>query len=902
MITLYPPGCTDFSTNGLGILAPSSCNISKTAAGMWEMTIEHPIDNTLRWAQITNGCVIKAPTPVRESPLYEIEAFEGSSQQTTTVTRSIYKVKTNGSRLHLRKSPSMSAKIVGSYAPGTQVVRLGSSGSWMKVSIRKGGATGYMFSSNLQKVGDITETVSQSKPLTRVGVQVQPSRDQLFRVNSVEVDTANASVTVKCNHVFYDLRGNIINGKYDPDKVPANNAVSYIAAHLLNSTEHSFYAPNLTEKISGSYGYKSPVEALLDPDEGIVKLSGAMLVRDNFDVYLLPDIERDMGVTVRRGKNLTGVVVTTDASDVVTRIVPVGKAKNGDDLFLSGTIYVDSAHINDYPSPMTQRKDYDVKIIDKNPDNETTFTNVTAARNKLAALARADFESGVDLPSYQMTVNFEMLEYAEGYEDYAALQSIHLYDTVTVIDEMIGLRAKVRVSAYEWDALSCQYTSITLGDIQDVQQTVYSYNLPDGGVSGTKIVNNSLPGTALRNLSVDYAKISALAVQQLTVNALTATQANIQSLAAGRITTDELYVSLAQLAAAEVGEADIEHADVQALAVAVAAIAEAQIEHADIETAVIQDAQVQALAAALARITRADIETAALENALIDWAGIDNLTAQAAAIAKANVGTAAISSANVGWAAIQEISAQLAEIAQARIDGATITQAQIDALHAEVVDTLTLTAQNANFDFASAQRLVASAMILDQGVGGSVTIENLAATSAMFVQATLGGLTLKGDDGGYYDVTVTADGALHTQRVEPTAAEIAAGQMANGRKIVETEADIAELNAGNIRAQSAVVAEIFTTALTAEKISASEAFMASATVPELYVTAIQAIGDSLDLSANESIKLIVGNVKIGGRNYLPYSKDMIAPDYYGFVDYNQEPVVDAFIVDEAYAG
>ena len=377
---------------------------------------------------------------------------------------------------------------------------------------------------------------------------------------------------------------------------------------------------------------------------------------------------------------------------------------------------------------------------------------------------------------------------------------------------------------------------------------------PEGGVNAGALVG-VVDGGIIAARSITAEKLAAGAVY---AQALEAVQAHIQELAAGRITTDELYASLAQIAAAEIGEAAIDHANVKALAAAVAQIAAAQIEEADIETARITDAQVETLAAALAIITRADIETAEVDQALIDWAGINNLTAQAAAIAKAGVGSATISSANIGWAAIQSVSAQLAELAQARIDQATITQAQIDRLHSEVVETIALTAQNANFDFASAQRLVASAMILEQGVGGSVTIGNLTATSAMFVQATMGSLTLKGDDGDYYDVTVTADGSLHTERVEPTAAEIAAGQMANGRKIVETEADIAELNAGNIRAQSAVVSEIFTAALTAEKISASEAFVASATIPELRVAALKAVGDTLDISANQSVSIAVG--------------------------------------------
>ena len=111
------------------------------------------------------------------------------------------------------------------------------------------------------------------------------------------------------------------------------------------------------------------------------------------------------------------------------------------------------------------------------------------------------------------------------------------------------------------------------------------------------------------------------------------------------------------------------------------------------------------------------------------------------------MGSVTINSANIDWAAVGALAADVAEISQARIDQAAIDQATIARVSAEVADAITLTAHNANMDFATAQRLVASAMILEQGVGGSITIENLTATNAMFVQATLGRLTLKGTDG-----------------------------------------------------------------------------------------------------------------------------------------------------------
>ena len=74
------------------------------------------------------------------------------------------------------------------------------------------------------------------------------------------------------------------------------------------------------------------------------------------------------------------------------------------------------------------------------------------------------------------------------------------------------------------------------------------------------------------------------------------------------------------------------------------------------------------------------------------------------------------------------------------------------------------------------------------------------------------------------------------------------------------------MNLQSIQASSAVISDILTQALAAGKITAADALIASATIPALYTTSIQSIGDGLDLSANRSITALVGDVedKIGG--------------------------------------
>ena len=583
-ICIYPPLADDFTTNGLGILFPLECTVEEQAAGKYELELVHPIDNTLRWAQITNGCIVKVPAPVRESPLYEAPAMTDP----IVITRQVWKA--NHIQV-IRDNPSGRYKKVGALRVNNEVVELEDAGHpWKKICKVDGGQVGYVSSYYLKPVRTIAEVIEPAKPTSGSILKLGQSRDQLFRIYSVELDSEAGTVTAKGMHVFYDDAGNLINAKYEADNDELYVAMNEIKKALHQPPEVNFYAVNLTGKITGDYSYKTPVEAYLDPDEGIVAQTKALLVRDNWDAYLIPDKVRDRGVTVRRGKNLIGVEVTNDISDVVTRIIPVGKNKNGDPIYMSGTEYVDSPNIDKYPFPRVKRVEYDVQT------GKDDFKNDNAVREEIKRLAEEDFsKNGVDLPKYGMEVDFVMLQNTAEYADFASLQAVHLYDTVTVIDEMLGLKSKVRVTGYKWNCLAEQYESVVLGELQDVKQTVYSFNLPNKGVSGIKIMDNSMSGTAMRNASIEYAKITTAAIEQLSANAITALTAKIKEIVAQKLTTDELYAVYAEMIALKVGTITADNINTDTLAAELARITVLTAGTASFDKATIQHLVAQAM-------------------------------------------------------------------------------------------------------------------------------------------------------------------------------------------------------------------------------------------------------------------------------------------------------------------
>jgi phage minor structural protein len=877
MITIHAADATDFSSLGLGTLEPLSYEIEEIAGGKYELTMEHPMDKAGKWWLLAEYRIIKAPAPARETPLVSIGAGSGAQ----TVTRSIYRVHVN-TRLRLRTAPSTSSgKIIGRYKNGTEVVKIGEDGNWFEVIVSEGGATGWMYSSYLTHVRDEQETIEGDTP----GEVIQPrqTREQLFRIVTVERDDASATVKVTAEHIFYDLTGNIIPDEYAPEDVEAADVCGELMTKALNETGFRLIC-GAEGKVTADYTGKSIVSALLEKEIGIVPITKGRLIRDNYDIFILPDEHRDRGVTIRHGKNLNGAVLTTDTTTVVTRVVPVGKDADGEPLYLDGTIYVDSPRAAEIPVARAKRIEYDVSVAKKAADADEEkgiYASEADARAELQRLAEAEFETGIDAPTVRLDVDFTPLENTEEYAAYADLQAIHMYDTVHVYATRTGISAALRMTGYTWDGMANEgrgrYKKITLGVIEELDVPVYGYDIADGTFSGTKIIKGTMDGSKIRSLSIGYAQISVAAIEQLIAQNLTAVSAYIEDLAAGRITTDELYAAIAtiaeaQITTANINRANIDWAQIQTLAANVADIVLANITEAKIDAAQIEWADITTLNAAVADIITASIDTAFIRQANINWAAIDTLVSQIATTAKAQIGTANIIEANIDWASISTLAATIADIAQAKIDNITVTTAQITDLRAQIANVITLAATDGSFNFASIRDLVASAMILEQGVAGTVTIKNLVATEANFVSATMGKLVLQGDDGLYYEVAVQSDGTIYTNEIEVTPGEAADGEMADGRPIVATQANVADLNAENIRAQSAIISRIFTAALDAQQITASEAFIASATVPELWATSIRAIGAVLDLSANDTVRSTVGqmisNIAPGSRNYI----------------------------------
>lgn len=290
-----------------------------------------------------------------------------------------------------------------------------------------------------------------------------PKGMQPFRIYYVKPTMKEISVNAR--HIFYDLLDN----QCEPisHSGTATAALTALQAAFAYPMPFSFDTDiSLTGTLTT--GRMNPVQALLSDDDeatSFVKGYGGELLRDGFRVSVKAALGQDRGVSIRYGKNLVGLEVTEDESEVKTRIVCYGK---------NGSVTLDSPHLGNYIYPKIH-----------------TLTEENKSISEVQAEAQKLLDEGCDIPSINIKADFVALERTVEYREYAVLEEVFLGDMVTVVNTRMGFQKQAKVISYEWDCLLEQYNEVELGDfILTLSASVTS------GVKSGSLASSAAVGTA----------------------------------------------------------------------------------------------------------------------------------------------------------------------------------------------------------------------------------------------------------------------------------------------------------------------------------------------------------------------------------------------------------------------
>ena len=270
-----------------------------------------------------------------------------------------------------------------------------------------------------------------------------PIGEQGFRIWNVEKKARR--ITAKAKHLFYDSEKYFILSGH-VNRVTAWTALNAFNAVADVSTPFSFYS-----NVNDPHDLTEEKKTLKEVIDDIVTTWGGHVKRDNWNVSLLSDISHDEGVTIRYGKNLEEMTATYDWSNVVTKLLPIGK----NNITLRRIyLYADRS----YPIPYTKAVTFNQDHI-KEEDYKDAEGNTDTARYEEALRADLVVQGEKYLRENCVpSVNYTLKGRPEKVTD--------IGDVIEVIDERIGVRLTTQVISYKFNCIRERYEELEFGNFK----------------------------------------------------------------------------------------------------------------------------------------------------------------------------------------------------------------------------------------------------------------------------------------------------------------------------------------------------------------------------------------------------------------------------------------------------
>ena len=269
-----------------------------------------------------------------------------------------------------------------------------------------------------------------------------PQGEQAFRIGNVS--NTRRKITAKIPHLFYDSNNYLI-----ADSNVVNKNCNDALDHLNNATDNTSPFTTLSD-IQSINSFRCVRKSLAEAINVVLERWGGHLVRDNWNISIMNEIGKDNGVTIQYKKNLKEITVDYDWSEVVTKLMPVGK-----DGLLLEDLYV-SSDIQ-YEIPYTKTVSFEQDISEDDFKDDDGNVNEEAYHQALLDDLRVQAQAYVDancIPKVNYTLKANMDKITD------------VGDIVEVIDERLGINIMTHVLSYTYDCILGKYTEIEFGNAQ----------------------------------------------------------------------------------------------------------------------------------------------------------------------------------------------------------------------------------------------------------------------------------------------------------------------------------------------------------------------------------------------------------------------------------------------------
>lgn len=694
MIQLYPKGAADFTVNGIE-LHPSEADVTWQIKGRYDCSVTIPRE-ACEGITFDYGQILRISVPEEHVDAISLGTV---NYYTTNKSTKLYSqvpkaVKVSYMNWQAQRSYMAGDKVTYDKKNWQCVTGHGglsvpppNGGLWTQISgtrMDSGKELATLASgTTIMKVRDFNATYMEAATLTGLQgyikiedcdatgesetrtIQAFDIAEQLFTISKIDKETDAHNIRLEGEHISYQL-GRTVLDECNVVGVNPATALLFIAGAMQEAYPGGLYT-NITEgEIDADWSWTNAQAAILDPQKGLLKAIEARAIRDNRDIYIVPNPEGDAAYEIRYGVNMRTVKWTGDVSGIVTRIYPIAQREDGSRITMPDK-YIDSVLPVPYIRP--EVLDTKLKVGEKITNSDGTEVELTEddVLSRMEEMAQNRFDvDHCDQAEVTLELDWVHMPDTEEYSQYIDLRDAAPAAWVRVTNGPMGVDTVIQMTGYTFDPILKRYKRATFGD-KSQRPSVAGYDIKSGAVNNRALGSNAVRGENIaagaitareieaNSITADQIASKVITAQLIAAQAITATEIAAQAItteklaaqaitagkiaagaveaaaiASGAITTDKLDAGAVTAAKIAAGTITADRLDTTTVDAMIATIANAEIQSADISFAQIKALTAESLIARDAVTDRYYIAKLAVENAQMVHATVGDLVIKAA--------------------------------------------------------------------------------------------------------------------------------------------------------------------------------------------------------------------------------------------------------------------------------
>ena len=278
---------------------------------------------------------------------------------------------------------------------------------------------------------------------------------QPFRISRIS-RPINGIVHIEAPHISAALKTIVTSGIQTGTDIGTIGRAYFTRARELGQTFQFGFASNVVAPSSITLDHREPaslMDVLLGTEGSILDQAGGEFEFYDWDVVLHAQRGVDSGIEIRYGVNMRDLEAETDATELVTAVLPFWKGSvSGSDTFVLGSICAASnaasyAYVRCIPLDVSDQ-------FQLEQDQIPTSAQVTAKGQA--------FINKTNQNNLVMSINVKYTPTTLGIGE----RRINLCDTVRVVHPDLRVSSTAKVVETKYNTLTEQYDELTIGSIQ----------------------------------------------------------------------------------------------------------------------------------------------------------------------------------------------------------------------------------------------------------------------------------------------------------------------------------------------------------------------------------------------------------------------------------------------------